>query len=286
MSSGSIILALFTLAVSAIVFLGAWLNGPEAIKTFKRFERLYLEKLNVRLDKMFSRQDPKRFFYMHMGVLAFVFLFLTSSVGPLNALLAVILLGMVPWWFLTRNQRLRRMAMEEMLPDALVSMGNSLRAGLTLPQSIAVLVENTDPPINQEFGLLLKGHKLGLTLDEALNEMSERVQSKNLDLVVTSIQVARGTGGNLPEVFEDTAHAIREITRLEAKIATMTAQGKMQAVVLGGLPVFIAGAIYQVDPTMISPLWEDPYGWIILFFIAIFMIVGIFMIRKIVTVDV
>ncbi len=286
MSWGSIVLALFTLAIAAIVFLFSWINGPEAIKFFKRFERRYLEKLNAALDAIFSRRDPKQFFYVHMGILAFMFLFFTSTVGPLNAALAVILLGMAPWLMLARHKRHRREAMEEMLPDALVSMSNSLLAGLTLPQSMAILVENTDAPINQEFGLLLKEHKLGLTLDEAMNNMSERVQSKNLDLVVTSIQVARGTGGNLPEVFQDTAHAIREITRLEAKISTMTAQGKMQAIVLGGLPVFIAGAIYQVDPAMISPLWEDPYGWIILFFIAIFMIVGIFMIRKIVTVDV
>tara|TARA_Y100001968_G_scaffold320752_1_gene354159 strand:+ start:134 stop:994 length:861 start_codon:yes stop_codon:yes gene_type:complete len=283
---GSIVLALFTLAIAAIVFLLSWLNGPMAIKGFKRFERRYLERLNAALDAIFSRVDPKQFFYIHMAFSAFIFLFFTSTIGVLNAFLAVILVGMFPWLLLARRQRFRRAAMEEMLPDALISMGNSLRAGLTLPQSIAILVENTDAPVNEEFGLLLKEHKLGLTLDEAMNNMSERVQSKNLDLVVTSIQVARGTGGNLPEVFEDTAHAIREITRLEAKISTMTAQGKMQAIVLGGLPVFIAGAIYQVDPAMISPLWEDPYGWIILFFIAIFMIVGIFMIRKIVTVDV
>jgi tight adherence protein B len=285
-SWGSIVLALFTLAIAAIVFLVSWLNGPEAIKSFKRFERRYLERLNAALDAIFSRRDPKRFFYVHMGFLVIVFLFLTATVGALNGLLASVLVGMVPWLALARHRRRRREAMEEMLPDALISMGNSLRAGLTLPQSITILVENTDPPVNEEFGYLLKEHKLGLTLDEAMNNMSERVQSKNLDLVVTSIQVARGTGGNLPEVFEDTAHAIREITRLEAKIATMTAQGKMQAFVLGGLPIFIAGAIYQVDPTMIAPLWEDPYGWIILFFIAIMMIVGIFMIRKIVTVDV
>jgi len=280
------LLALFTLAIAAIVFLVTWLNGPETIKTFKRFERNYVERMHAALDAIFNRTDPKKYFYVHMTVICVVFLFLLATIGVVNALLGVVLVGILPWFLLARKTRQRRHTMEEMLPDALISMSNSLRAGLTLPQSIAILVENTDPPIKEEFGLLLKEHRLGLTLDEAMNHMSERVQSKNLDLVVTSIQVARGTGGNLPEVFEDTAHAIREITRLEAKISTMTAQGKMQAVVLGGLPIFIAGAIYQVDPKMISPLWEDPYGWIILFFIAIMMIVGIFMIRKIVTVDV
>jgi len=78
----------------------------------------------------------------------------------------------------------------------------------------------------------------------------------------------------------------RDIEDLEDKIETMTAQGRMQAWVLGSLPLGMAFLIYKVDPTMVSPLWEDPIGWIILFFIALFEIVGIFMIRKIVSVDV
>ena len=133
---------------------------------------------------------------------------------------------------------------------------------------------------------MLKEHRLGLTLDEAMNNMGERVHSKNLDLVITSVQVARVAGGNLPQVFDDTALAIRDIRRLEEKIAVMTAQGRMQAWVLGALPVGMAVMIYKVDPTMVAPLWEDPIGWIILFFIALFEIAGIFMIRKIVSVDV
>ena len=88
------------------------------------------------------------------------------------------------------------------------------------------------------------------------------------------------------KVFEDTSTAIREISRLEDKISTMTAQGRLQAWVLGGLPVLMGFLIYKVDPKMISPLWEDPIGWVILFFIMVMEIVGVFMIRKILTVDV
>jgi len=279
-------LALFTLAIAAIVFLIAWFNGPELIKAFQRFERSYLERMHRALDAIFSRTNPKRFFYMHMGGLSVVFVLVSSAIGWINGLMFVVLGGMIPWVLLSRALRKRREVIEDQLPDALVSMSNSLRAGLTLPQAMKVLVDNTNPPLSEEFGLLLKEHRLGLTLDEAMGNMSERVVSKNLDLVVTSIQVARIAGGNLPQVFEDTATAIREIARLEAKIKTMTAQGKLQAWVLGGLPPLMAFLIYKVDPTMISPLWEDKIGWIILFFVALMEMVGVFMIRKILTVDV
>ena len=275
-----------SLAIAGIVFLVAWLNGPQLVLGFKRLERRYLERVHRELDSIYSRTSPKRFFYIHMSFLSVVFLFVSMTVGVFNGLLLSTLVGIVPWAMLARAKRQRTTRFEEMLPDSLISLSNSLRAGLTLPQAMGILVDNIGAPISEEFGLLLKEHRLGLTLDEAMNNMGERVRSKNLDLIITSIQVARVAGGNMPQVFEDTATAIREITRLESKIQTMTAQGKMQAWVLGALPVGMGALIYRIDPTMIAPLWEEPIGWIILFFITAMEIVGVFMIRKIVAVDV
>jgi tight adherence protein B len=275
-----------SLAIAGIVFLITWLNGPQVVLGFKRFERRYLERVHRELDSIYSRTSPKRFFYIHMAVLGSVFTLVSMTVGIFNGLLFSVLVGVVPWAMLSRAKRIRTARFEEMLPDSLISLASSLRAGLTLPQAMGILVDNIGPPISEEFGLLLKEHRLGLTLDESMNNMGERVRSKNLDLVITSIQVARVAGGNMPQVFDDTATAIREITRLESKIATMTSQGKMQAWVLGSLPVGMGAIIYRIDPTMIAPLWEEPLGWIILFFITIMEIVGIFMIRKIVAVDV
>jgi len=280
------VLVLFRLAIAAIVFLIAWFNGPELIRGWGRFERAYLERLHIALDAIYSRTNPKTFFYSHISAMFVFFLLISMAVGVFNGLMFSLLLGLFPWMMLSRARRKRRETIEEQLPDALISMANSLRAGLTLPQAMGILTDNTSPPISDEFGLLLNEHRLGLTLDEAMTNMSERVASKNLDLVITSIQVARIAGGNLPQVFEDTAHAIREIGRLEAKISAMTAQGRLQAWVLGSLPIVMAFLIYKVDPKMISPLWEDPYGWGILFFVVVFEIVGVFFIRKILTVDV
>lgn len=280
------VLVLLRLAIAAIVFLIAWFNGPGLIRLWGRFERVYLERLHLALDAIYSRTNPKTFFYTHVAVIVVLFLLVSMVVGIFNGFVVGFLAGLVPSVMLSRARRQRREKIEDQLPDALISMANSLRAGLTLPQSMGILTDNTSPPISEEFALLLKEHRLGLTLDEAMTNMSERVASKNLDLVITSIQVARIAGGNLPQVFEDTSQAIREIGRLEAKISSMTAQGKMQAWVLGSLPIVMAFLIYKVDPKMISPLWEDPYGWGILFFVVVFEIVGVFFIRKILTVDV
>lgn len=278
--------ALIVIAIGAIVFLFAWLNGPQLITGWKRFERSYLERLHRALDAIYSRTDPKKYFYTHVFITTFLFIFVTYLLGPVNGLLIAFLVGVFPWMSLARAHRKRLDRFEDQIPDGLISLSNSLRAGLTLPQAFGILVDNSTPPLSQEFGLMLKEHRLGLTLDEAMNNMGERLRSKNLDLVITSVQVARVAGGNLPQVFEDTAEAIRDIRRLEDKIETMTAQGRLQAWVLGSLPLGMAFLIYRVDPTMVAPLWEDPIGWIILFFIALFEIVGIFMIRKIVSVDV
>lgn len=286
MTIPQIVLIIVPLGIGTIVFLVAWMNAQELTTGFKRFERSYLERMHLALDALFSKASPRRIFYLHIAVTTFLFVMVSSAIGVFNGMLFAILAGVLPWSMLSRAQRKRRARIEELLPDGLLNLANSVRAGLTLPQAFQILVDNMGPPINQEFELMLKEHRMGLTLDEAMGNMAERVKSRNLDLVVTSIQVARVSGGNLAQVFEDTAEAIREITRLEAKIDTMTAQGKMQAFVLGGLPVFLGGAIYKIDPTMIAPLWEDPIGWIILFFIALLEIVGVFMIRKIVTVDV
>lgn len=278
--------ALIVIAIGAIVFLFAWLNGPQLITGWKRFERSYLERLHRALDAIYSRTDPKKYFYTHVFITTFLFIFVTYLLGPVNGLLIAFLVGVFPWMSLARAHRKRLDRFEDQIPDGLISLSNSLRAGLTLPQAFGILVDNSTPPLSEEFGLMLKEHRLGLTLDEAMNNMGERLRSKNLDLVITSVQVARVAGGNLPQVFEDTAEAIRDIRRLEDKIETMTAQGRLQAWVLGSLPLGMAFLIYRVDPTMVAPLWEDPIGWIILFFIALFEIVGIFMIRKIVSVDV
>jgi tight adherence protein B len=197
------VLVLLRLAIAAIVFLIAWFNGPGLIRLWGRFERIYLERLHLALDAIYSRTNPKTFFYTHVAVIVVLFLLVSMVVGAFNGFVVGILAGLVPSVMLSRARRQRREKIEDQLPDALVSMANSLRAGLTLPQSMGILTDNTSPPISEEFALLLKEHRLGLTLDEAMTNMSERVASKNLDLVITSIQVARIAGGNLSQVFED-----------------------------------------------------------------------------------
>jgi tight adherence protein B len=134
--------------------------------------------------------------------------------------------------------------------------------------------------------LMLRENKLGIPLDKALQNMCERIPSNNLDLVVTSIVIARTAGGNLAEIFDQIASTVREISRLEGKIDALTAQGKLQGLVIGSLPLLLGYLIYLMDPEMMSTLWNDPIGWGIIGIIVLFESIGAFFIWKIVSIDI
>ncbi|MCB0309360.1 MAG: type II secretion system F family protein, partial [Bdellovibrionales bacterium] len=126
----------------------------------------------------------------------------------------------------------RLSAFNEQLIDALNLLSNSLKSGLNLSQAIQVLVREMPNPISQEFGVVLSQEKVGLTMDDALEKLSERVSSEDLSVVIQSILILRETGGNLSETFDVIANTIRERRRVDGKIQSMTAQGKLQGLIL------------------------------------------------------
>ena len=153
-------------------------------------------------------------------------------------------------------------------------------------QAIEIIGREGSPPIKEEFGLVLRELTLGVELERALNNLADRVKSTDLDLVVTSINVVRGTGGNLSEMFDQIADTIRERNTLQGKIRSLTAQGRLQGIVIGLLPVGLGVILYSLEPRMITRLFTEPLGWGILALIVIFEGIGAFFIRKIVSIDV
>jgi tight adherence protein B len=137
----------------------------------------------------------------------------------------------------------------------------------------------------QEIDLALRQHRVGVPLEEALREIGTRTGSQNLDAAVTAIAIARTSGGNLPAVLEETAGVLRERMRLDAFIDAKTAEGKAQAWVMGLLPVLMSGILYYMDPNWLKPLFEDPYGWIILGVAVLCEILGVYWVRKVTRID-
>ncbi len=262
------------------------LNGPWITGKLDGFYEKYVGWVGRQLDDLYIEFSPRRFFWFHMIGVVLVFLAMAQFVGWIGGLVVGAVAYFVPSYLLQRARRKRIEAFDLQLIDALQSMADSMRAGLVLTQAMGVVADSMEPPISQEFRLMLKEHKLGLTLEDALAKMGNRLRSRFFDMVMTGILITRVHGGNVPQIFEDTSQAIREIFRLEEKIKTMTAQGKLQGYVIGLMPAAFAFAVYLIDPEYMSELFTDPKGYVIIFLILAFEAIGIFLIRRILAADI
>jgi tight adherence protein B len=172
------------------------------------------------------------------------------------------------------------------LVDTLVNMSNALKAGFSITQAIEAVVNEGEQPIAQEFGLFLQQTRVGVTFSEALENLDRRVGSQDLTLVVQAIEAARRTGGNLTEVFEKIAATIRERMRIEGRIRTLTAQGRLQGLVVSIMPVIIGVAMMLVDPGLAGPFFRSSAGLFVGLAAACLIGLGALVIRKIVNIDI
>ncbi len=183
-----------------------------------------------------------------------------------------------------RARRLKKFNVQ--LVEALGGMSNSLKAGFSITQSFETIARDGENPIAQEFGALLQQTRVGVSFSDALVNLQDRVGSDDLTLVCLAVETARQTGGNLTGIFEQIAATIRERFRIENRIQTLTAQGKLQGIVVGAMPLIIAAALMIVDPEMMIPFLRSLMGLAIILIVGVLLTCGGLMIRKIVRIDV
>ncbi len=200
------------------------------------------------------------------------------------ALALAALAWQAPRWvvFWLRRKRLARY--DDQLPDALIMAANGLRAGFSLVQTLEMVSQETAPPISQEFQLLLKEHRMGADLDEALEHMARRLPSMDTRIFVNSLLILREVGGNLTEIFDTLAETIKERKRVQAKIKTMTAEGTTQAYILAILPVVLGFIMYKLNPDTVGLLVTTSLGWVLVALMALMEGVGLFWMLKMVKV--
>jgi tight adherence protein B len=188
---------------------------------------------------------------------------------------------------LIERQVARRVAqIEEQIEPWLVAIANALKASPSLGEAIASTVTLMQPPMSQEVDVVSKETDLGTPLDRALQNFASRVDSNTLSGAVLALQVARKTGGNLPEMLESAASALRELARLEGVVRTKTAEGKAQAFVIGLIPAPLVLGIHTMDPHFFQPLLESFLGNLVIAGAATLWAVAILMARKILAVEV
>jgi tight adherence protein B len=197
------------------------------------------------------------------------------------------LLGLlVPRWVISWLRARRFRQINGQLGEALTLISSSLRSGLSLPQGVELVVQELDPPIAEEFAIVIKENRLGLSFDEALSNLAERVPTPDLDMVVTAIVTIRETGANLAEVFDVIAHTVRERKKVEGKIQAMTAEGMTQGMLMCAVPPVLIIAFYFLDPTLVEPLFTTVLGILMLVVIVAMDAMGMWMILNTVRIDV
>ena len=180
-----------------------------------------------------------------------------------NVWLALVGMGaglLVPDLWVRWTRQARRRQFQAQLVDALFIFSSSLRAGLSLTQAFEQIETEMSPPVSQEFGLMMKAHRLGFTIDEALQRLNERMPSEELNLVSTAVTVARETGGDITGIIAQLIGTIRERKKLGSKVATLTLQGRLQAYIMSAVPCAFVVFIHWNNPHYFDLMLEHPVG--------------------------
>jgi tight adherence protein B len=246
------------------------------------FQKMILEFQKADLSLRYSE-------YIGLYIIVTVVLALVGYAFTKQALFA--LLGFAIGTFIPRTyvkirQARRIKHIDNQLVDALILVSNSLKSGYSFLQGLELVAEEAPHPICEEFSRVLKETNLGMNLEDALEGMTERVPSEDLDLVITAVKIQRQIGGNLSEILDRIVHTIRERIRIKGEISTLTAQGKLQGIILTLLPPGIAIGIYGMAPDFMSPLFTTTIGKGLLGVAFFLQLIGGFMIKKIVEIKV
>ena len=193
---------------------------------------------------------------------------------------------LIPEILVRQARALRRRRFQNQLVDSLFLLSSSLQAGLSLSQAFETLEAEMSPPASQEFGLMMKAHRLGRPLEEALQAVNERMESEDFNLVTTAVLVAKGTGGDVTRIIAQLISTIRERKKLKDKVTTLTLQGRLQAYIMSVLPILFAIFTSTFSPGYFDLLLNDPAGQRLMFAAVCLWVVGIVMLIKLSKVEI
>ncbi len=228
-------------------------------------------------------------FFILLTIFLAITSFCVSSLITRNKVFVVIitlLLAGTPFFYLCLKKKKRMEKFQRQLPEALELIARSLKAGHAFPSSMKMAADEFDDPLGPEFEETINEINFGVNVPDALKNLTERVNCADLKFFVISVILQRETGGNLAEIIESLAYIIRERFKLYGKIRTLAAEGKLSAIILGSLPFVVMIALHFTSPAYIRVLFTDPAGKIILGISAFMMALGMFVMKKMVNIEV
>jgi tight adherence protein B len=256
-------------------------------KAIEGYKETFTTTASSNMSDMFLSVNPNQLFVMNIAALV-IFPLLTeillNDIAATIAVFVIILFLPSIAYRQMRKQRLRRF--EQQLPDGLAMIAGAMRAGASLNIALESLVKEQPAPLSQEFELFLKEQRLGVDFEVSLKKMEERIPLQDFNMLVTALLINREVGGNLAETMETLGETLRRKAMMEGKIQSLTAQGKLQGIVMTGLPVLLGVLLNFMEPDAMSKLWTTTIGWVVLAIIIVMEILGYFMISKITSIDV
>ena len=279
-----IILAVILAGVSlAIAF---WIGQQLFVQAMQRYRHVLMSDTKANLTEMFVFVDISHLWpavvCLAMGV-ALVSWVLTDQI-VVSFLLAVMAL-LLPRYALSRAVRARTDKFEQQLPDALLAISSAMRAGVSLGVALKQVVQHAEAPFSQEFGLVLREQRVGISLSEALCNLHQRIPSESLQMTTTLMRVAVASGGSLAALLERLSVTIRARLHLNMKMRVLTSQGTMQAWIVGALPVVLLIVLHMIDPYSIELMFHTLIGQVVLGVIMLLEVMGIWMLKRILQVQ-
>jgi tight adherence protein B len=205
---------------------------------------------------------------------------------PLLGLAMGGLMAGLPLMYVQYRRSRRMTKMEQQLPEALDLVTRALRSGHSFSAGLQMIGEEMADPIANEFRIVADEVNFGVSLQQALTNLSERVPLTDLRYFVVAVLIQRDSGGNLTEVLSNLSQLIRERLKLMSKIRVLSAEGRLSAWILGLMPFALGAVMNLLNPTFMSPLWTDPIGIAILQYMLGLMAIGVLLLRKIIRIRV
>jgi len=254
-------------------------------ETSRQFEDVFMFVSPEKIARLGRIAALAAFFLFFIPLFSFTSVASTVT-GIFLGLLAGVFVFSLPGQYVQFLRNRRRIKFNEQLVDALGTMSNALRAGFSMNQAFESVVSTGEKPIAQEFSVFLQQMRVGMSFDEALASLDSRVGSDDLTLVCTSIDISRRTGGNLTDIFDRISETIRGRMRIERRIRALTAQGRLQGIIVSCMPLVLGVAMTILKPATMKPFLMSLKGVICVGITLVLVILGWLIIRKIIKIEV
>ena len=259
-----------------------------AVQAVGSYRRRFLVRTEERVEALYLGVSPERLWLLTLlgaagGALLVA---VVSNFKPVLVLLGAIGGFLVPRFYLGNMERRRRAKFDAQLVDAVTMVAGAMKAGMSLLQAMEQVTREIGPPIRQEFAYALQENRVGKPIIQALQDMKSRIRSEDLSITVDAIGIAQETGGVLSDVLLKITETIRGRNRIRSKISTLSAQGRLQGIVMSLMPWGLAAVLFLLDRELIRPMFTTTPGQLMIVVIVVLEIAGWPVIRRLAAVDV